>query len=253
MSHVSEYLVPRNVGALILPGSGSDDFFVRSAFAGPLRAMGIRLQAPPPVPGAGVVRGYLDALDDVLRRDTPVIVGGVSLGALVAARWAARLPALEKSPVVGLVLALPPWTGAPGDAPAAFAARTSADALDQHGLTATLATVRRTSPPWLADELTRAWSRYGTALAPSLRVAASTEGPTEAQLADLRVPTAVVGLADDPVHPLSVAEQWAALAPRAALATSTLSALGDDPAVLGRAAALAWSRLRQSDRGRPRR
>jgi pimeloyl-ACP methyl ester carboxylesterase len=253
MSHPSESVVPHNLGALILPGSGSDHFFVRAAFEEPLRAVGIALHAPPPVPGTGLVEGYLKALDAAIERKTPLLVGGVSLGALVAAKWAASRGLLDQGAVVGLMLVLPPWTGAPGDAPAAIAARTSADALERHGLTATLEAVEHTSPRWLADELTRAWSRYGEGLADSLRVAASTEGPTEAQLAHLAVPVAVVGLADDPVHPLSIAERWADLAPCARLVTSTLPALGQDPAVLGRAAALAWLRASQSARCRPRR
>lgn len=253
MSHASGSLLPGNLGALILPGSGSDHFFVRAAFEEPLRAVGIRLHAPPPIPGRGVVEGYLAALEAGTRDGTPMLVGGVSLGALVAARWAADLTELDRGPVVGLMLALPPWTGSPDGAPAAIAARTSADAIVQYGLTATLNAVRHTSPGWLADELTRAWSRYGDGLAESLRVAAGTEGPSEEQLAGLELPVAVVGLAEDPVHPVATAQRWAELAPRAELVTSTLSALGSDPAILGRAAALAWLRAAHSARCRARR
>ena len=40
---------------------------------------------------------------------------------------------------------------------------------------------------------------------------------------------------DDPIHPLAVAQQWAAAAPRAALRTVTLEQFGADPAALGAA------------------
>ncbi len=45
----------------------------------------------------------------------------------------------------------------------------------------------------------------------------------------------VAAAPDDPIHPLAVAQQWVAAAPRAALRTVTLERLGADPAALGRA------------------
>ncbi|HEX4248168.1 MAG TPA: alpha/beta hydrolase [Pseudonocardia sp.] len=224
--------------AVLLPGSGSDEVFVRAALASPLRAIGLTVLTPTVRPGAEVVDGYLAALD-AAALDGPVLVGGISLGAQVAARWAARR---TDGAVTGLLLALPAWTGLPGSAPAAVAASVTADAVRRDGLAATIDNTRAQTPGWLGDELARAWARHGAGLADSLDTAAATPGPTATELAGLRVPVAVVGLGDDPVHPLAVARRWAALSPRSALVSSTLSALGRDRATLGRALALAWLR-----------
>lgn len=234
--------------AVVLPGSGSDDDFVRRAFAGPLRAVGIRLVAPAPRPGRRVVDGYRTALDTALDRALDaaaagpgrLLVGGVSLGAHVAARWAADRPGR----VAGLLLALPAWTGAPADAPAALASMATAARVRSGGLTAAVAEARAGSPPWLGDELERAWRGYGDGLADALLAAAREPGPEEDALGALDVPAGVVGLVDDPVHPLAVARRWSSVLPRAALVTASLAALGGDPAVLGRAAVLAWLRAR---------
>ncbi|MGQ0576039.1 MAG: alpha/beta hydrolase, partial [Pseudonocardia sp.] len=118
--------------AVVLPGSGSDDVFVRAAFAGPLRALGIDLVAPVPRPGPCVVTACRTALDGARARvPGPLLVGGVSLGAHVAARWAADRGAAG---IAGLLLALPAWTGPAGAAPAARAARARAAKVRAHGL-----------------------------------------------------------------------------------------------------------------------
>jgi hypothetical protein len=49
------------------------------------------------------------------------------------------------------------------------------------------------------------------------------------------VPLGVAAAIDDPVHPVEVALEWVAAAPRAALHTVTLEAMGANPAVLGAA------------------
>src|SRR5207248_2374263 len=53
----------RAVRAVVLPGSGSDARFVRSAFGPALRARGITLNAVQPRPGGDVVAGYRAALE----------------------------------------------------------------------------------------------------------------------------------------------------------------------------------------------
>jgi pimeloyl-ACP methyl ester carboxylesterase len=229
----------------MLPGSGSDEVFVRSAFAAPLWAVGIALTAPPPDPGPDVVHGYRRSLDAALRAATgPLLVGGISLGAHVAAAWAAEQDPARLS---GLLIALPAWTGPADGAPAVLAALATAALVRADGVDAALATARAGSPPWLAAELGRAWPRYGDGLAPALEATAVTPAPTGAALRSLRVPAGIAGMADDPVHPLAVARHWAGLLPRSALLTSTLTAFGADPEVVGRAAVLAW--LRAARRG----
>ena len=107
-------------------------------------------------------------------------------------------------------------------------------------LAAVLEEVRRSSPAWLSAELSRAWQRQWPDLPQSLDDAAAQPGPTEQELANLRVPTGVVGAVDDAVHPLTVAQQWAGASPAAALATVHLDELGANPGVLGAACVRSW-------------
>jgi pimeloyl-ACP methyl ester carboxylesterase len=162
----------------------------------------------------------------------PIVVGGVSLGAHVAARWAVANP----DRCAGLVLALPAWTGAPGGAPAALAARASADVVRTQGLTTALSG----TTGWLHEELTRAWHGYGDLLVPHFEEAAQSLAPTLDELRSLDVPVGIVGCTDDPVHPISVARAWAEALPRAVLVTTTLDAY---PHALGRAVQ-AWQQAR---------
>jgi pimeloyl-ACP methyl ester carboxylesterase len=224
--------------AVILPGAGSSCGFVTRVFAGPLREAGYVLVAPPPVPGAGLVAGAFEALDAAARTYGARLrlVGGISLGAHVAARWAGRGPGLD-----GVLLALPAWTGAP----AAVAAATSAaaDTVDRLGTAGALAAAGD-AVGWVADELAAAWPGYGTGLAASLRAAAAAPGPSRAELAALAVPAGVVAFTDDPLHPAAVAREWAATAPYAALRELPLSAPAEDRTVLAHAALAALAAAR---------
>lgn len=188
-------------------------------FAEPLSQVGAVLTAP----RVRTLSERLTALENA-SAGHPIVVGGVSLGAHVAARWAARNPGR----CAGLILALPAWTGDPGDAPAAQAARASAEIVTHHGLDTAL----EGTTGWLRDELTRAWRAYGDQLVPHLEEAAGSPAPTLDELKSLNVPTGIVGCTDDPVHPIEVAEQWADAIPRAVLTTTTLNAY---PHALGRA------------------
>ena len=214
---------------VILPGTGSDDDYVDRAFAGPLRDVGAQVLAPPPQPGQLII-GYRAALDDAARRG-PIAVGGISIGAAVAAAWA--LQHLDRA--VAVLAALPAWTGAPDGAPAAEAARHSAQQLRRDGLAATTTQMRASSPPWLAEELTRSWRRLWPLLPDAMEEAAGYVAPSRAELARLSVPLGIAAATDDPVHPLTVGVEWAAAAPHSALRTVTLDQIGADPAALGAA------------------
>jgi pimeloyl-ACP methyl ester carboxylesterase len=213
--------------AVILPGAGSSAGFVARAFGGPVRAAGYELVAPPPVPGAGVVAAARRALDEAAATygTSLRLVGGVSLGAHTAARWA-----VGRSGLSGLLLVLPAWTGPPGVVAAATAA--SADAIDRLGTPGALAAAG-TAVPWVAAELAAAWPAYGDQLAASLRAAAAAPGPTRAELASLAVPAGLVAFTDDPLHPHEVARTWAGALPRACLRTLRLADAAQDPSVLG--------------------
>ncbi|MQA09099.1 MAG: alpha/beta hydrolase [Pseudonocardiaceae bacterium] len=222
---------------MLLPGTGSDEVFVRSVFEQPLRAVGISLHTPAPSPGTGLADEYLRSLDRHAAHQ-PVLAGGISLGAHLAVEWALRNPAH----CAGLLLALPAWNGRPDGAPAALAARLSAGRVADDGLDAALRASTEGLPGWLADELNRAWRRYGAGLADSLRTAAARPVPRLAELRRIHVPVGVAGFVDDPVHPVAVASSWAGELPRGRLCTTSLAAMRHDPRTLGRAAILAWLR-----------
>lgn len=222
------------VTAVLLPGTGSDDDYVYRAFAAPLHAAGAVVVAAPPQP-ADLVSGYVAALDEAARRG-PIAVGGVSIGAAVAAAWALTHP----QHTVGVLAALPPWTGDPHQAAAALAARHTATQLRSDGLAATTAQMRASSPAWLADELTRSWLGQWPLLPDAMEEAAGYVCPTIAELERLAVPMGVVAATDDPIHPLEVALEWVSAAPRSALRTVTLDEFGPRPSVLGAACVAAF-------------
>jgi pimeloyl-ACP methyl ester carboxylesterase len=149
----------------------------------------------------------------------------------VAAAWALAHP----DRVVAVLAALPAWTGAPCSAPAALTARHSASQLRRDGLAATTAQMQASSPPWLAEELTRSWRAQWPQLPDAMEEAADYVAPSREELARLAVPLGVVAAVDDPIHPLQVGMDWAAAAPRAALRTVTLDEIGADSAALGAA------------------
>jgi len=226
--------------AVLLAGAGSSAAFVRRAF-GPALA-DHELVAVRPVPGPTVVAAAVAALDAAAVAYGPRLrlVGGVSLGAHVAARWAAgratpwaaRLGA--RRDLAGLLLALPAWTGAPGSVAAATGA--AADQVERLGTAGALAAARAGGVDWVAAELAAAWPAYGDRLAATLRAAAATPGPSVAELRALDLPVGLVAFADDPLHPLAVAEEWTALLPRAGLRRLYLADLAADRSPLGTAA-----------------
>jgi pimeloyl-ACP methyl ester carboxylesterase len=223
--------------AILLPGTGSDEVFVRSVFDGPLRAIGIEAHAPAPPPGGQLVDGYLAELDAFAATARGAfLVGGISLGAHLATEWAARDPGR----CAGVLAALPAWTGTAPHAPAAVAAGISADLVQHRGLEAALTVATTDIAPWLAGELRRAWRRHGDGLVASLRVAAAHPAPDRDALAGLDLPVGIAACVDDPVHPVAAAWEWAAALPKACVRETTLDALGAERASLGRAAVQAW-------------
>ena len=50
------------------------------------------------------------------------------------------------------------------------------------------------------------------------------------------MPVGIAACVDDQIHPASVAREWAAALPRAAVRTTRLAVVGTDPEALGRAA-----------------
>lgn len=226
---------------MVLPGAGSSADFVRRAFLRPLREAGYGLVAPEPVPGPDLVRASFRVLDAAAAEYGPRLrlVGGVSLGAHTAARWAAACgPGLD-----GVVLVLPAWTGTPGAVATATAA--SAELVDLLGTAGALAAAG-TAVGWVAAELAAAWPAYGDGLAASLRAAAVAPGPSREELAALPVPAGLVAFPDDPLHPAAVAHEWAAAIPRAAVRELPLAAPAADRSVLGATALAALTAARRA-------
>ncbi len=224
------------VRTVLLAGTGSDDDYLLRAFGPALRRAGAIPIGVAPQQG-GVVRGYLQALREAAGVG-PIAVGGVSLGAAVAARWALEHPA-----TIAVLAALPAWSGAAGDAPAALSARHTAGQLRRDGLQATTALMRATSPAWLADELDRSWRRQWPWLPDAMEEAAGYLAPTADELSGLAAPIGVAAAVDDPIHPLEVGRQWATAAPRGALRTISLAEFGPRPELLGAACLSALASL----------
>jgi pimeloyl-ACP methyl ester carboxylesterase len=230
----------RGFTTVLLAGTGSDDDYVGRAFSGPLQAVGAVVVTPPPQPGR-LIDAYLSALDDAARAG-PIVVGGVSIGAAVAAAWALAHP----DRTVAVLAALPAWSGIPGAAPAALSARHTASLLRRDGLEVTTTQMRASSPPWLADELTRSWRSQWPQLPNAMEEAASYVAPSRTELQGLTAPLGVAAVLDDPIHPLQVGIDRAAAAPRGALRTLTLEQLGSDATALGTACLAA---LAEAQRG----
>ncbi|MEU7766074.1 alpha/beta hydrolase [Nocardia sp. NPDC049190] len=211
-----------------LPGSGSDADFATRAFGPASAAHGLDLVAVEPDPRA-VVASYRAALA-AAARSGPVLAAGISLGAAVALEWAAEHP----DRVVGVVAALPAWTGSDTvGCPAALSATATAEQLRADGLAAVTERMRADSPRWLAEALAQSWRAQWPHLPEALEEAADYKWPDAQRLVTFPRPIAVIAAVDDPVHPVAVAEEWAALAPHAQLYRITLDELGADPAILG--------------------
>lgn len=219
---------PHPVRVVALPGTGSDADFARRAFGPASAARGLDFVAVEPDP-RGVVASCRAGLA-AAARSGPVLAAGISLGAAIALEWAAEHP----DRVIGVVAALPAWTG-PDTAtcPAALSAAATAAQLRADGLDVVLDRMRASSPQWLADALTQSWRAQWPDLPAALEEAADYKWPDAERLATFELPIAVVTAIDDPVHPVAVAQEWAALAPHAQLHRITLDELGADPAILG--------------------
>ena len=100
-----------------------DNLPLRAGASNETHHRGMTVVAVEPDP-RGIVASYHAALD-AAAADGPIAVGGISIGAAVALRWARRNPARAAF----VLAALPPWTGASNGAPAAHSARYTATSL----------------------------------------------------------------------------------------------------------------------------
>ena len=223
--------------AVVAHGSGSSADFVERAFTRPLAAAGYQLVT---WDRRGTMGDGVAQFAALAEAERPTLVGGVSSGAMLAVRYVLDN---DPHPLDGLLLALPPWLGAP-----AAVAGMSADAASQienRGLAATLDDIEVSAVGWVAAELRRAWPAYGTrALIDELRATAQTVGPSVEDLARVTQPAGLVALAGDPFHPAAVAAQWAAAMPNAVVETIGRDAPAESVDVIGAAAVHAWQSAR---------
>lgn len=224
---------------VVMPGTGSDADFVRRAFGAAAARMGVELIALQPE--EDLVAGHRRRLDESADRYGRILVGGISIGAAIAIDWALGADGAQRC--AGVWAALPAWSGVGDSTLAVQSAAATARALRVDGLEATIAAMRRSSPAWLGAELTRSWRALYPGLVGQLEQAARYRAPTVDDIAHLAVPLAITAAADDPLHPLEVAEQWCAAAPEAHLVHVGLHEWGQDPSVLGRSCARAWGEL----------
>jgi pimeloyl-ACP methyl ester carboxylesterase len=224
---------------VLLPGTASTADLVRRVFGPALAPLGLRVLAADPPRDGDPVAAYHQFIDNCRADRTGAVrvVGGISLGAHVAAVWAAgQVAARGTAGLDGLLLALPAWTGVP-DPAAVAAAAAGAARIRAGGVPAALAGL---PDHWVTEELALAWSGYtADQLAAVLERTAAAPAPTPAELATVDCPVGIAAFRDDPLHPYPVAERWAAAFPRAALVGLDL-ADGADRARLGHAAVRAW-------------
>lgn len=203
--------------ALFAHGAGSSPAFIRQAFGERPGGGGAVLswwlaghgrRRPAPDGGAGA---DLADLDRLARATGARVVGGVSYGAHLAARWAAGLPGGGARLLDQLVLVMPAWTGPPDGAGPAAATAAAAESIARVGIAAATAQAAAGAAPWVAAAIGAAWPLHEpVGLVAALLAIAESAGPTLAELSTIRVPVTLVVNEDDPLHPAAVATAWAA-------------------------------------------
>jgi pimeloyl-ACP methyl ester carboxylesterase len=238
---VTERGDPAAPAAVVAHGVGSTGEFAARCWSGCAGA-GYRLvtydlrghgdSTPLPDPADQTLAHHVRDLAALADATGARVAGGTSLGAHVAAAYAATNPPLD-----ALLLAIPGWLGA-GTATATANAAV-ADEIAATGVTATLARIagEEAVPRWVVIELERAWRRHDPAsLVAAFRAVAADAAPGLATLGTVTAPTGIVGLVDDPNHPFDAADAYAAALPRAALQALTLAEWGERRSILGDAA-----------------
>ncbi len=156
----------------------------------------------------------------------PVVLGGISMGAAMALRLAVRRPDLVRA----LALVRPAWIASPAPEnlrPNAEVGRLLATLPPPDAraafLQSRLARDLGACAPDNIASLLGFFDRPQAAETARLLLAISADGPgvTEAELAQLNLPTLVIGTHEDAIHPLGLAHRLGALIPGARLAVLT--------------------------------
>jgi pimeloyl-ACP methyl ester carboxylesterase len=209
------------VADVVVHGAGSSPGVATAAFPEAVSFWLAGHGGTPPADDDGTTDRLM--LAAAVARERPALVAGISYGAHQVARWAAAgLPA----GVERLALVMPAWTGPPGVTAAATAAQ--ADEIARVGIGASLRRILEDHPGWVAEALAASWPLHDRdRIVAALRAVASSTAPTGTELAAISVPTTVVALAGDPLHPESVARRWAEEIPGARLVVTAAASLAD--------------------------
>jgi pimeloyl-ACP methyl ester carboxylesterase len=160
---------------------------------------------------------------------TPLVVGGISMGAAIALRLAVVRPELVR----GLILARPAWVTdaapenmAPNAEVGRLLAALPADAAQRTYLASDMARRLAEAAPDNLASLNGFFTREPLPITAALLQAISKDGPgvSTRDLRALRVPTLVIGHRRDAIHPFAHAETLASLIPAARLVTITAKA-----------------------------
>lgn len=183
------------------------------------------------VDGPFSISGFSSDLEAVMEElPGPVVLGGISMGAAIAARIAVRRPDL----VSGLVLVRPAWiAGAAPDNLNGIAevgrlmSLMPPDAARASFVSGPIGTHLALAGPDNYASLLGFFDRRPAAEAARLLGGISADGPgvTEDQLAQIAVPTLVCGTAMDVVHPMGFAHRLTDLIPNASFADLPVKAL----------------------------
>jgi hypothetical protein len=205
--------------AVVLHGAGSTGAVAATLL--PTTALEVAEVVAPDLPGgAGAAASALArCLAEQRDRGRRVRwVGGISLGAHAAARWAGAHPD-DAAELDGLLLVMPAWTGPRGHRLAHRGGR-ARRRRPRPGRGAHPVARRRLPARGLgARALEAGWSAYvdDDALVVALRAASASPGPALHDLAAVTCPCGVVALGDDPLHPEAVAREWTTALPHAQL------------------------------------
>jgi len=160
------------------------------------------------------------------RRLAPAIIGGISMGAAIAARLSVTQPGLVRA----LVLARPAWVNqaAPanmaryGEVGALLAAHPANTAREMFSASATARRLTELAPDNLTS-LLGFFDRAPQATTASLLARIAFDGPgiTAADLSAIACPVLIIGHGDDLAHPWAMCQELAALIPQARLVEVT--------------------------------
>ena len=183
-------------------------------------------------PSIGQFANDVRALIQALNLDRPVI-GGISMGAAIALKLAAQNP----NDYQGLVIARPAWHNAPSppnmqvfaQAAALVQSHGAEEGLKKFADTPAASELRRQSMDNYRSLMDQFQASDPQARARLLAaIAADGPGISQATLATLKLPTLVIGNADDAVHPLSMAQAVAAAIPTSRFAEIPSKAVSRD-------------------------